>query len=144
MMVATPPVRSIRKACSDVSLSPSASKEIGHTAAGQLFDLFTGSPSAAFTTSVAPKCLARLSFEPLMSIAMIRPAPAIAAPLIADNPTPPQPITATVPPTSTLAVWITAPNPVVTPQPINAARFEGHVLPDFHQRMFVHQQLLRE
>ena len=56
---------------------------------------------------------------------MMRPAPAIAAPLIAESPTPPQPITATVEPTSTLAVLITAPKPVVTPQPISAARSSG-------------------
>ena len=34
-------------------------------------------------------------------------------------------ITATVAPTSTLAVLITAPKPVVTPQPISAARSSG-------------------
>ena len=56
----------------------------------------TGSHAAASTASVAPKCRARSSFELVMSTAMMRPAPAIAAPLIADRPTPPQPITATV------------------------------------------------
>ena len=56
---------------------------------------------------------------------MMRAAPASAAPLIADRPTPPQPITATVSPGSTLAVWNTAPTPVITPQPISAARSSG-------------------
>ena len=89
------------------------------------FTASTGSVSAALTTSVAPKCRARLSLVPLMSTAMIRPAPAMAAPLIADSPTPPQPITATVLPTSIFAVLMTAPKPVVTPQPMSAARSNG-------------------
>ena len=75
--------------------------------------------------SVAPKCRAMLSLAGDMSMAMIRPAPAIAAPLIAARPTPPQPITATVSPGRTLEVWITAPTPVITPQPIRAARSSG-------------------
>ena len=48
--------------------------------------------------SVAPSLVASCSFAGLVSIAMMRPAPAIAAPLIAAMPTPPQPITATVSP----------------------------------------------
>jgi len=35
----------------------------------------TASPSAALITSVAPKCLARFSLEPTLSMAMIRPSP---------------------------------------------------------------------
>ena len=56
---------------------------------------------------------------------MIRSAPASAAPLTADRPTPPQPITATVAPGSTLAALNTAPTPVMTPQPTSAARSSG-------------------
>src|SRR5216683_2790111 len=40
-------------------------------------------------------------------------------------PTPPQPTTATVAPGSTLAVLITEPTPVMTPQPISAATSKG-------------------
>jgi hypothetical protein len=58
-------------------------------------------------------------------MAMIRPAPAMAAPLMVARPTPPQPITATVSPGRTLEVWITAPTPVITEQPIRAARSNG-------------------
>ena len=58
-------------------------------------------------------------------MAMMREAPAISAPLMQDRPTPPQPITATVLPGSIAAVWMTAPTPVVTPQPIRAARSSG-------------------
>ena len=58
-------------------------------------------------------------------MAMMRPAPAIAAPLTAAMPTPPQPMTATVSPGATLAVLTTAPKPVMTPQPISAARSSG-------------------
>ena len=43
----------------------------------------TGSSSAAFTTSVAPKVRASSSFDATVSMAMMRPAPAISAPLIA-------------------------------------------------------------
>jgi NADPH:quinone reductase-like Zn-dependent oxidoreductase len=46
-------------------------------------------------TSVAPISLATSSFEEIVSMAMIRSAPAIAAPFTADNPMPPQPNTAT-------------------------------------------------
>ena len=60
-----------------------------------------------------------------MSIAMMRSAPASAAPLTAESPTPPQPITATVAPGSTLAALNTAPTPVITPQPTSAARSSG-------------------
>jgi len=45
--------------------------------------------------------------------------------LTADSPTPPQPITATVAPGSTLAALNTAPTPVITPQPTSAARSSG-------------------
>ena len=55
----------------------------------------------------------------------MRAAPASAAPLIAESPMPPQPITATVSPGSTFAVRNTAPTPVMTPQPISAARSSG-------------------
>ena len=75
--------------------------------------------------SVAPSLVASSSFAGSVSTAMMRPAPAIAAPLIADRPMPPQPITATVSPGSTLAVLNTAPTPVITPQPISAARSSG-------------------
>jgi hypothetical protein len=43
------------------------------------------------------------------------------APMIADNPTPPAPKTATVEPGSTLARLMTAPIPVMTAQPTSAA-----------------------
>ena len=75
--------------------------------------------------SVAPNSRARLSLAGDMSIAMIRLAPAMAAPLMAARPTPPQPITATVSPGRTLAVWNTEQTPVSTPQPIRAARSRG-------------------
>ena len=56
---------------------------------------------------------------------MMRPAPTIAAAWIALSPMPPQPITATVSPGRTCAVLITAPTPVVTPQPMSAALSSG-------------------
>ncbi|MNH42030.1 hypothetical protein D3C79_1036430 [compost metagenome] len=53
----------------------------------------------------------------LMSMAMIREALALTAPITADRPMPPRPKMATVSPGLTLAVLSTAPIPVVTPQP---------------------------
>jgi hypothetical protein len=47
--------------------------------------------------------------------------PAITAPMTADSPTPPSPITATLLPAGTAAVLRTAPTPVVTQHPISAA-----------------------
>ena len=77
--------------------------------------------------SVAPSLWPAASLAGMVSIAMIRSAPAIAAPLTADRPMPPQPITATVLPGSTLAAWNTAPYPVITPQPTSVARSSGIV-----------------
>ena len=94
--------------------------------------------------SVAPNCRAMLSLPATVSMAMIRPAPAIAAPLMAARPTPPQPITATVSPGRTFEVWITAPTPVVTPQPISAGAVERHVLADRDAGVLVDQHLLGE
>jgi hypothetical protein len=76
-------------------------------------------------TSVAPNCLASSSLPSLMSIPMMRSAPAITAPCTTFSPMPPQPITATVAPAGTLARRITAPTPVGTPQPTSAARSHG-------------------
>ena len=83
------------------------------------------SPSAAFTTSLAPSLRASSSFHGTVSTAMIRPAPAIRAPCSAESPTPPQPITATLLPGAICAVLSAAPTPVVTPQPISAACSSG-------------------
>ena len=63
--------------------------------------LFHTSPLEASTTFVAPNSRARASLVSTVSMAMIRRAPAIAAPWTQFRPTPPQPITATVDPGST-------------------------------------------
>ena len=52
---------------------------------------------------------------------MIVRAPARRAPAMAASPTPPQPNTATVSPCWTLPVYIAAPRPAITPQPIRPA-----------------------
>jgi hypothetical protein len=59
------------------------------------------------------------------STATIRAAPASRAPWMTEIPTPPQPITSTSEPGSTLAVLTTAPTPVVTPQATSAAISNG-------------------
>ncbi|MPN27728.1 hypothetical protein SDC9_175162 [bioreactor metagenome] len=73
--------------------------------------------SLGLTQSVAPKVLASSNLEGLVSMAMMRPALASLAPWITARPMPPRPNTATVSPSCTLAVFLTAPRPVVTPQP---------------------------
>ncbi len=54
-------------------------------------------------------------------MATIREAPASAAPITHDSPTPPRPMTATLAPAGTSAVLRTAPTPVETQQPMSAA-----------------------
>ena len=54
-------------------------------------------------------------------------APTATAPMKAESPTPPHPITATRSPGRTPAVRQTAPTPVVTAQPTRACDLEGHV-----------------
>ncbi|MCY1546703.1 hypothetical protein D9M68_827160 [compost metagenome] len=125
MMVAVPPRLSMPNACSAVGLRPMHSNEWSTPPRVSSTTCFTASPSFALITSVAPNCLASSSFESTISMAMIRPAPASAAPLMVDKPIPPQPSTATVSPGRTLAVLNTAPVPVVTAQPSSAARSSG-------------------
>ena len=55
----------------------------------------------------------------------IGPASAKRAPMTADSPTPPAPMTTTLSPARTPAVLTTAPKPVVTAQPISAASSGG-------------------
>jgi hypothetical protein len=52
-------------------------------------------------------------------------APAHAAPMTVESPTPPAPMTHTLEPFSTFAVLSTLPTPVVTAQPITAAISAG-------------------
>ena len=56
---------------------------------------------------------------------MIRLALAMVAPITADRPMPPMPKIATDEPSSTLAVFMTAPMPVVTPQPSRQTSSSG-------------------
>ncbi len=64
----------------------------------------SGSAGAAWTQCVAPSAPARSILGRLTSTAMIRRAPANAAPITHDSPTPPRPMTATVDPAGTAAV----------------------------------------
>src|SRR5690348_3170785 len=125
MIVAVPPGRSDSKHCSAVRFNPTASNENSTPPPVISLIASTGSALDALITSVAPICLATSSFEEIRSIAIMRSAPAMAAPLTADRPIPPQPNTATVEPGGTFAVFITAPAPVMTPHPTSAATFSG-------------------
>ena len=90
------------------------------------------SPAAGSMRSVAPSCSAVLRFISTGSMAKMRDAPAMRAPWMTAWPTPPQPMTATVEPGSTLAVLRAAPTPVVTPQPMRASCSAGQVGLDLH------------
>ncbi len=141
MIVATPPGRSIANDCSAVFFVPIASNEYCTPPPVISFTISTGSAFDALIVSVAPIFFASCSFDATVSIAMIRSAPASAAPFTADSPMPPQPITTTVAPGSTFAAWNTAPTPVITPQPTNAPqRSSGMSSRIFTMAVLVHQQ----
>src|ERR1700758_1029338 len=70
------------------------------------------------TKWVMPNFLPQSSLESLTSTPTILLAPTNLAPWITLRPMPPNPNTTTLAPGVTLAVLITAPTPVVTPQPI--------------------------
>src|ERR1700759_2367111 len=86
----------------------------------------TTSTLPASITLFAPMCLATLNFPTNRSTGIIVPAPATFAPITALNPTPPSPNTTTDSPGETFAVLITAPTPVKTAQPNNAAVSSGN------------------
>ena len=67
---------------------------------------------------VMPNWRAIASRPGLRSTPMILSAPTSFAPWMTLRPMPPRPNTTTLAPASTLAVKITAPTPVVTPQPM--------------------------
>src|SRR5436190_1771890 len=80
----------------------------------------TRSPCNSFglTKCVMPNCSARARRRGLISTPTIMSAPAIRQPCTTLSPMPPSPNTTTLAPGSTLAVLMTAPIPVVTPQPM--------------------------
>ena len=124
-MVAVPPGCSMRKHCSTVAGMPMHSKEYSTPPCVISITRAATSPSLARRTSVAPNFRASSSLRGTLSIAMMREAPAIAAPLMVAKPTPPQPTTATSAPAGTWALLKTAPVPVITAQPSKAARSSG-------------------
>ena len=85
----------------------------------------TGLAGSAWTQCVAPRLPARSILVRLTSTAMILAAPASTAPMTHESPTPPRPMTATVEPAWTSAVFTTAPTPVDTPHPMSAATSGG-------------------
>ncbi|MNV95350.1 hypothetical protein D3C71_1902320 [compost metagenome] len=74
--------------------------------------------SFGLTKWVMPKRSPQAFLSLLRSTPMIMSAPASLRPWMTLRPMPPRPKTIAVAPISTLAVLITAPMPVVTPQPI--------------------------
>ena len=89
---------------------------VGLSAAKELVRL--SEKSLAFTKSVIPNFLPQLSFSLFKSTPTICEAPISFSPCITFNPIPPKPKTTARQPASALAVLITAPIPVVIPQPI--------------------------
>ena len=76
------------------------------------------SMSFGFKKCVMPKLRAIASRAGFRSTPMILSAPTIFSPWMTLRPMPPSPNTTALAPASTLAVKITAPMPVVTPQPM--------------------------
>ena len=74
--------------------------------------------SLGLTKWVTPNFSARARRAGLMSTPTIMSAPASRAPCTTFRPIPPRPNTTTLSPGCTLAVKMTAPTPVVTPQPM--------------------------
>src|SRR5215472_1210400 len=99
----------------------------------------TTSPGGIIPITVAvpprrsmPNACSAVAASPIASNACSTPPPVISTIAAAGSPAeasttsvPPQPMTATVAPGATRAVLKTAPSPVVTPQPISAARSSG-------------------
>src|SRR5437763_1019998 len=81
--------------------------------------------SVLSTKSVAPNCNAMSRLRAFVSTAMIRAAPASAAPWMTLSPMPPTPMTTTLAPVGTCARCSTAPTPVSTPQPTSEAAVMG-------------------
>ncbi len=74
---------------------------------------------------MAPNFLAVSSLSSTRSTATISAAPQTRAPWITLMPTPPQPKTTTEEPGTTLAVFMAAPTPVMTAQPMSEATSKG-------------------
>ena len=74
--------------------------------------------SSGLMKCVMPNFSAIARLAGLMSMPMILSAPTMRAPWITLSPMPPRPNTTTFAPGQTLAVLMTAPMPVVTPQPM--------------------------
>ncbi len=74
--------------------------------------------SLGLTKSVMPNVFASSAFLGFRSTPTIWSAPTIRSPWMTFSPMPPRPNTTQLVPGSTLAVFITAPIPVVTPQPM--------------------------
>jgi hypothetical protein len=124
-MTAAPPRPSAAIACSVVSIRPIASNTKSRPSGTVSRTWATGSPALASTASVAPSRRATPSLSGLTSTATMRPAFASRAPWMTERPTPPQPITATVAPSGTCAVFCTEPTPVATAHPTTATTSSG-------------------
>ena len=88
----------------------------------------TASSREASTPWLAPSARACSSLAALTSTAMTGCAATIAPPCTTLSPTPPTPNTAMLAPGGTAAVLMTAPTPVITEQPMSAARSSGTLL----------------
>src|SRR5262252_1135095 len=100
--------------------------------------------SAALTKCVMPKRSPHAFFSGLTSTPMIIAAPTSRSPWMTFKPMPPRPNTTHFAPGSTFAVLITAPMPVVTPQPIVTHLVEGGVFADFCHGDFGQDGEIRE
>ena len=132
MTVAVPPRREHRERLLCGRLQPDGLERVVHAAARELLDLLDRvAVRRVDEVGRAEFVGQRQLLRDHVDRDRPRAAPAIAAPWMQLSPMPPPPITATVEPGSTLAVLNTAPSPVVTPQPMSAARSSGMSLSIF-------------
>ena len=125
----TPPFAVIERACSmrssakEFTVMITTSQFLPIVSSGRIVN---AASNAVAQPWVAPAPSARSTFVGSVSIAMTARAPACSAPRIAPEPTPPQPITATVSPARTPPRFTAEPNPVERPHEINAAARRSH------------------
>ena len=143
--VAVPPLRSMLNACSAVAFEADGLEGVVDAAAGQLdAPRRPGRRPTRRRRRSRRTSRASSSFDATRSTAMMRPAPTIAAAWIALRPMPPQPITATVSPGRTFAVFDHRADAGGDAAADERGLVERHVGPDLHEHVLVHEQLLGE
>ena len=145
MIVAVPPGRSMPERLLRRRLQADRLEGVVDAAAGHLLDRLDRVGVDALTMSVAPNCCATSSFgRRHVDRDDARRARRCAAPLIADSPMPPQPITATVRAGLDLGGVEHRADAGRHAAADQRGAVQRHVVADLHHRVLVHQHLLGE